>query len=108
MTLPTMLVVAFLAWSSTAVRAERTRPTTEPPAATIQQLQGKWQGVIVGRESAGTISVTFSGNTLRYLGEGLQYDAWSGPVARPRLSAAAGVNSVVRCDRRGHTTSAVE
>ena len=47
-----------------------------PPAAfnAVQHLQGKWEGVLVGQESAGKITITFSGNSLHF--QGLRADQW--------------------------------
>ena len=47
-----------------------------PPAAfnSVQHLQGKWEGVLVGQESAGKITIKFSGNSLHF--QGLRADEW--------------------------------
>lgn len=54
-----------------AVAAGTTNATI---AAQIQRLQGTWQGVQVGHESAGKYTVTIAGNSLRY--QGLNTNEW--------------------------------
>src|ERR1043165_859198 len=41
------------------------RPTT---AAQLQRLQGSWEGVLVGMEKAGKITITITGNSLHFHG----------------------------------------
>jgi uncharacterized protein (TIGR03067 family) len=50
------------------VRAEAPTAKTPPATTGVQQLQCVWEGVQVGQESAGTINITFSGNSLHYQG----------------------------------------
>lgn len=40
--------------------------TGPPIAAELQPLQGKWEGVLVGSESAGKITMTITGNSLHF------------------------------------------
>jgi uncharacterized protein (TIGR03067 family) len=44
--------------------------TNQPTAAELQPLQGRWEGVLVGSESAGKITITIAGNSLHYEGLG--------------------------------------
>jgi uncharacterized protein (TIGR03067 family) len=76
MTRPTKLVLAALVLLSpaAAVRAEATTARTQPAAAEVQHLQGTWEGASVGQESAGKITITFSGNSLHF--QGLKADQW--------------------------------
>jgi len=48
--------------------------TNQPAAAELKLLQGTWKGVLVGQESAGKISITISGNSLRF--NGLNTNEW--------------------------------
>jgi hypothetical protein len=69
MTRPTTLVLATLVLllPGAAVRAEAA-------TAEVRHLQGNWEGVLVGRESAGKITITFSGHSLHF--QGLRADQW--------------------------------
>ena len=49
-------------------------PDNEPTAAQLQPLQGSWEGVLVGREKAGKISITIKGNSLHF--QGLNASEW--------------------------------
>ena len=70
MTRPTTLVLAALVLPlpGATVRAETPTATTRPATAEVRHLQGTWEGALVGQESAGTITLTFSGNSLHYQG----------------------------------------
>ena len=37
-------------------------------AAELQRLQGSWEGVLEGHETEGKVSVTITGNALRFRG----------------------------------------
>ena len=76
MTRPTKLVLAALVplLPGAAVRVEATTATTQLATAEVQHLQGTWEGVLVGQESAGKITITFSGNSLHF--QGLRADQW--------------------------------
>ena len=41
-------------------------PTDQPTAAQLQPLQGTWEGFMAGREADGKITVTITGNSLRF------------------------------------------
>jgi uncharacterized protein (TIGR03067 family) len=42
--------------------------THPPTAAKLQRLQGSWEGVLVGMEKDGKITMTITGNSLHYHG----------------------------------------
>ncbi len=46
----------------------------DPPTAAVQFLQGSWEGVLVGHEASGKVSITITGNSLRF--QGLRPDEW--------------------------------
>lgn len=49
--------------------------TANPPiAAELQTLQGSWEGVFVGEESAGKVSITIKGSSLHF--QGLKPSEW--------------------------------
>jgi uncharacterized protein (TIGR03067 family) len=47
---------------------------TQPTAAQTQSLQGTWKGVLAGRETAGKITITITGNSLHF--QGLDTNEW--------------------------------
>lgn len=52
------------------VCAQAAGPANQPIAAELQPLQGSWEGVMVGQEAAGKISITITGNSLDYQRQG--------------------------------------
>ena len=77
-----------------------------PAAPGVGHLQGTWVGVLVGQESAGKVTITFSGNSLHF--QGLKADQWYDATftlqegTRPRQlratitgSAGPGIGTVV-------------
>ena len=40
--------------------------TNQPTAAELQPLQGSWEGVLMGQEAAGKITITITGNSLHF------------------------------------------
>jgi hypothetical protein len=54
--------------------AQAAGPTNQPTAAELQPLQGSWEGVLVGQETAGRISITITGNSLHF--QRLGRDDW--------------------------------
>jgi uncharacterized protein (TIGR03067 family) len=54
--------------------AQAAGATNQPTAAELKPLQGTWEGVLVGQESAGKIIITFTGNSLRF--QGLNTNEW--------------------------------
>lgn len=59
---------------ATLVCAQASGATDQPTAAELQPLQGSWEGVLVGEEAAGKISITIEGNSLHF--QGLNADEW--------------------------------
>lgn len=47
------------------LRAQDAPATIQPTAAQTQPLQGSWEGVQVGHESAGKYTLTITGNSLQ-------------------------------------------
>jgi hypothetical protein len=45
-----------------------------PIAAELQPLQGSWEGVLVGQEAAGKVTITIKGNSLHF--QGLNPTEW--------------------------------
>ena len=54
--------------------AQALGPTDQPTAAELQPLQGSWEGVLVGHEMSGKVSITITGNSLHF--QGLNADDW--------------------------------
>jgi hypothetical protein len=48
--------------------------TNQPIATELQRLQGSWEGVLVGQEASGKISITITGNSLHF--QGLNPTEW--------------------------------
>src|SRR5687767_9238951 len=40
--------------------------TNQPTSAALERLQGTWQGVLVGHESTGKITITISSNSFHF------------------------------------------
>jgi uncharacterized protein (TIGR03067 family) len=70
------LVVAVGPLLSSSCGAQETDPITLAPstAADSALLQGKWEGVEVGREGSGTCTLTVSGDTMHF--QGSNKDEW--------------------------------
>src|SRR5580765_6300375 len=61
-TVPALLLPCFLLGLQSGC-------TTHPPvAAKLQRLQGSWEGVLVGAEKEGTITMTITGHSLHFHG----------------------------------------
>lgn len=71
-TLILMALACLMPGAATDTRAATV--TSQPTAADVQNLQGTWEGVLVGHESAGKITITFAGNTLHF--QGLNAKEW--------------------------------
>ncbi len=54
--------------------AQAAGPTNQPIAAELQPLQGSWEGVLVGDEASGKVSITITGNSLHF--QRLSMDDW--------------------------------
>jgi hypothetical protein len=76
MTLKMALAVTTLSillpWRLLGTQAADT--TKEPPATALERLQGSWEGVLVGHEKEGKISITITGNALHF--QGLKPSEW--------------------------------
>lgn len=80
---PTMKMI-FKRWFSLAVLAllipvgltgaQAAGATNQPTAAELKPLQGRWEGVLLGQESAGKVSLTITTNSLRF--QGRDKDDW--------------------------------
>jgi autotransporter translocation and assembly factor TamB len=55
----------LMSWALGGAEAETLSPTT---TAGLQRLQGSWEGVLEGHEKEGKVSITITGNSLRYQG----------------------------------------
>ena len=62
------ILTCGLIWSQAAGTA------SQPTAAELQPLQGSWEGVLVGQEAAGKISIAITGNSLHF--QGLSASQW--------------------------------
>lgn len=76
MTLKTALALTALTLlvPATVGRVEATAAAKPTAAAELQGLQGRWEGVLVGQESAGRITITFTGNSIHF--QGLKTTDW--------------------------------
>jgi uncharacterized protein (TIGR03067 family) len=94
MTRPTTLVLAafVLLLPGADGRADAPPAAAQPAIACVQDLQGTWEGVFVGQEAAGKVTLTFAGNSLRFQGPRAEqwYDATFTlqEAARPRRMRA--------------------
>ena len=48
--------------------AQATDTTNQPTAAELPHLQGTWEGVLAGQESAGKVTIQITSNSLRFQG----------------------------------------
>jgi hypothetical protein len=76
MTIKIALAVTTLSivMSSGVVCAQAAGAAGQPTAAELQPLQGSWEGVLVGQEAAGKVSITITGNVLHF--QGLNPTEW--------------------------------
>ena len=76
MTFKTALALTALALllPGATVRAQVAAATTPTDTAQTQRLQGTWEGVLTGQESAGKITITITGNSLHF--QGLNTNEW--------------------------------
>lgn len=70
----TLLLIALALVTSGAALPTRATVAGNQPALEVQDLQGKWEGVIVGQEAGGKFTITFKGNSLHF--QGLKPDEW--------------------------------
>ena len=62
------LIALFILIPGALTHAQDASAPPQPTPAQIQPLQGSWEGVQVGHESAGKYTVTITGNSLRFQG----------------------------------------
>ena len=55
----------LMPWALVCTEAASPSPST---AAELQRLQGSWEGVVEGHETEGKVSITITGNALRFQG----------------------------------------
>jgi len=72
MTLAVMTLSILMPWRLLGTQAAGT--TNEPPATALERLQGSWEGVLVGHETEGKISITITGSSLNF--QGLKPSEW--------------------------------
>jgi len=60
------LVAAFIANAGEQPAAEAKGPVKQPTAVELQPLQGTWEGVMVGHESQGKITITITDSSLHF------------------------------------------
>jgi hypothetical protein len=68
------IAALFLLMPGVLIHAQAAGTTNQATAAELQRLQGAWEGFLVGEESAGKITITFTGNSLRF--QGLNTNEW--------------------------------
>jgi uncharacterized protein (TIGR03067 family) len=62
------ITALFILIPCALIRAQDASATTQPTSAQTQLLQGSWEGVQVGHESAGKYTITIAGNSLHFQG----------------------------------------
>jgi hypothetical protein len=72
MVLAVTMLSIFMPWG--LVCSQAAGAADQPIAAELQPLQGSWEGVLVGQEAAGKISITITGNSLHF--QGLNSEEW--------------------------------
>ncbi|HWM95029.1 MAG TPA: hypothetical protein VN493_30015 [Thermoanaerobaculia bacterium] len=72
MALAVTMISILMPWG--LIRTQAAGATNQPTAAELQPLQGSWEGVMVGHEAAGKISITITGNSLHF--QRLNRDDW--------------------------------
>jgi len=60
------IVAAFTANAGEQLTSKGKGATNQPIAAELQLLQGTWEGVMVGQEKDGKITITLTGNSLHF------------------------------------------
>jgi uncharacterized protein (TIGR03067 family) len=60
------VIVAFIANAGEPTTAAPKCAANQPIAAELQPLQGTWEGVMVGQEKDGAITITITGNSLHF------------------------------------------
>src|SRR5262245_49700795 len=60
------IVASLIAQAAEPPAAKTKVAATPPSAAELQPLQGTWEGVMVGQEQDGKITITISGDSLHF------------------------------------------
>lgn len=61
------IIATFIANAGQQLTAKKSKgAANQPTAAELQLLQGTWQGVMVGHESTGKITITITGNSFHF------------------------------------------
>lgn len=60
------LMAAFIANAGEQPVAKTKGAADQPPAVELKALQGTWEGVMVGQEKDGKITITITGNALHF------------------------------------------
>jgi hypothetical protein len=74
MTIKMALVVTALSMPWAPICAQAAGALSSSTAAELQRLQGSWEGILVGHETEGKVSVTIKGNSLYF--QGLNPSEW--------------------------------
>lgn len=98
----------LMPWGLVCTQAAVT--TNQPIAAELQPLQGSWEGVLVGHEAAGKVSITITGNSLHF--QGVNMDEWykttfTLPVTYPQQLHATIKDCPHPCDDIGKVVLAI-
>ena len=76
------------------VRGQALDKAEEPTAAELEPLQGLWEGVLVGEEAAGKVSITIKGNSLHF--QGLNGDEFETTFTLPRGTYPQQLHATIR------------
>ena len=60
------LVATFIAHAGEQLTAKGKCVANQPTNAELQALQGTWEGIMVGNESDGKVTITIAGNSLHF------------------------------------------
>jgi uncharacterized protein (TIGR03067 family) len=60
------IVAPFIANAGKQLTANAKCAANQPAAAELQLLQGTWEGVMVGQEKDGKVTITITGNSLHF------------------------------------------
>ena len=60
------MVVSFVASAGEDLTTKGKEDANQPAAVDLQLLQGKWEGVMIGNESEGKITITITGNSFHF------------------------------------------
>jgi uncharacterized protein (TIGR03067 family) len=60
------IVASFIAHAGEQPTSRAKGAANQPIAVELQRLQGRWEGVMVGQENGGNITITISSNSLHF------------------------------------------